>query len=168
MHLRIFEDVLIHRRAHARDFAHGGFEFDDFNVLHLRHLSEPASGAASPEADDERAFRIRMQNRADETGHDLRAGVEPAVAVDFSIDDERDACIAAHAHAALDALGLPKNRASEKAPEVFERIHGRRAHLRAPRADAAVTPRGSRAGREKHERGGKGRDDRGERETFLS
>ena len=155
-HFRIRHRVAVDRRARARDVQHDRLELDDVDALHRRDVREPAGGAAGAETDDERAARVGVTQRAEQSKHHLRAGVETRAAVRLAVHDERVAALLAQQRdAALDAVGIPHDRAPDRGRPLSKPV--RRRHdigRRAPGADAAVTP----------ERGGPRRGQQRERE----
>ena len=142
----LFSTSRLTARARARDVENERLDFDDVDAVDRRDGAEPSGRTARAQADDERASRIRMRERAEEAAHDLRAGVVPRAAVRFAVDDERIAgAVLGEGDAAFGAVAFPDDLAShERFPTrgsgSARRTPGRARHVRRRCRCAATRP----------------------------
>src|SRR4029079_18790510 len=135
---------------------HERAELDDVDALHRGDGAEPSRGAAGAEPDHQRAFWLRMPQRAEQAEHYLRAGIGACAAVGFAGDDDRIAArLRGERDTAFDAVAVPDDRAPMR---VFPRAQlvrrGQDIARRTPGADAGVTPDSSRPFGEEEQRAG--------------
>ena len=104
-----------------------------------------------------------MDQRGQQAGHYLGAGVAFGVAVALSVDDKGEALALGNADAGFNPIGLPENIAAERLQEVAGLV--RRAILRLEQTQLAVTPGCGRAGREDPGQNDNGADKNGRKCT---
>src|SRR5437016_4837627 len=132
---------MIHRSTCFSDLENAALQFDHVDPLHRRNGGQPAGGAASPQTDHHRIFRMRMERSAYQTAHHLGPSIGLGVSVGFSVYDKRQAVGVSDRNAAFKSIDLPQNVTTGSLHELAQIVLRSGVLSQTTNTDLAVTPK---------------------------